>query len=69
MNPADRRRWLALYTLCAGVLMIVLDATRRARLARARGSVDRHDHAGACGSAHGNLPGGSAPGSPYVGDA
>ena len=27
MNPADRRRWLALYTLCAGVLMIVLDAT------------------------------------------
>jgi EmrB/QacA subfamily drug resistance transporter len=27
MTPADRRRWLALYTLCAGVLMIVLDAT------------------------------------------
>jgi EmrB/QacA subfamily drug resistance transporter len=27
MNPTDRRRWLALYTLCAGVLMIVLDAT------------------------------------------
>ncbi|MEA2125442.1 MAG: hypothetical protein QOI80_2224 [Solirubrobacteraceae bacterium] len=24
---ADRSRWLALYTLCAGVLMIVLDAT------------------------------------------
>ena len=23
----DRRRWLALYVLCAGVLMIVLDAT------------------------------------------
>jgi EmrB/QacA subfamily drug resistance transporter len=27
MNPIDRRRRLALYTLCAGVLMIVLDAT------------------------------------------
>jgi EmrB/QacA subfamily drug resistance transporter len=27
MAPTDRRRWLALYTLCAGVLMIVLDAT------------------------------------------
>jgi EmrB/QacA subfamily drug resistance transporter len=27
MTPTDRRRWLALYTLCAGVLMIVLDAT------------------------------------------
>src|SRR3954454_9705283 len=27
MNPTDRRRWMALYTLCAGVLMIVLDAT------------------------------------------
>ena len=27
MTPVDRRRWLALYTLCAGVLMIVLDAT------------------------------------------
>ncbi len=24
---ADRQRWLALYVLCAGVLMIVLDAT------------------------------------------
>src|SRR5947209_2339827 len=24
---ADRRRWLALYVLCAGVLMIVIDAT------------------------------------------
>ena len=23
----DRRRWLALYVLCAGMLMIVLDAT------------------------------------------
>ena len=23
----DRRRWLALYVLCTGVLMIVLDAT------------------------------------------
>src|SRR6185503_3678745 len=23
----DRRRWLALYVLCAGVLMIVIDAT------------------------------------------
>jgi hypothetical protein len=23
----DRRRWLALYVLCVGVLMIVLDAT------------------------------------------
>jgi EmrB/QacA subfamily drug resistance transporter len=27
MTDLDRRRWLALYTLCAGVLMIVLDAT------------------------------------------
>ena len=27
MNSTDRRRWLALYVLCAGVLMIVLDAT------------------------------------------
>ncbi len=27
MTPIDRRRRLALYTLCAGVLMIVLDAT------------------------------------------
>jgi EmrB/QacA subfamily drug resistance transporter len=27
MNKNDRRRWLALYVLCAGVLMIVLDAT------------------------------------------
>jgi EmrB/QacA subfamily drug resistance transporter len=27
MSETDRRRWLALYTLCAGVLMIVLDAT------------------------------------------
>jgi EmrB/QacA subfamily drug resistance transporter len=27
MTQTDRRRWLALYTLCAGVLMIVLDAT------------------------------------------
>src|SRR5829696_2085278 len=26
-NVNDRRRWLALYVLCAGVLMIVLDAT------------------------------------------
>ncbi|MCW3012206.1 MAG: drug resistance transporter, EmrB/QacA subfamily [Solirubrobacterales bacterium] len=25
--PSDRSRWLALYTLCAGVLMIVLDGT------------------------------------------
>ena len=25
--PGDRRRWLAVYVLCAGVLMIVLDAT------------------------------------------
>src|SRR5688572_2095839 len=24
---SDRQRWLALYVLCAGVLMIVLDAT------------------------------------------
>src|SRR6478609_6199144 len=24
---SDRRRWLALYVLCAGMLMIVLDAT------------------------------------------
>ena len=30
MTPAaaeDRRRWLALYVLCTGVLMIVLDVT------------------------------------------
>ncbi len=27
MSETDHRRWLALYTLCAGVLMIVLDAT------------------------------------------
>src|SRR3954468_15503418 len=26
-QTTDRRRWLALYVLCAGVLMIVLDAT------------------------------------------
>jgi EmrB/QacA subfamily drug resistance transporter len=26
-NPAERRRWLALYVLCMGVLMIVLDTT------------------------------------------
>ncbi len=26
-QATDRKRWLALYTLCAGVLMIVLDAT------------------------------------------
>lgn len=26
-DPADRRRWLALYVLCMGVLMIVLDTT------------------------------------------
>ena len=26
-GPIDRTRWLALYALCAGVLMIVLDAT------------------------------------------
>ena len=26
-TKAERRRWLALYVLCAGVLMIVLDAT------------------------------------------
>ena len=26
-SGTDRTRWLALYTLCAGVLMIVLDAT------------------------------------------
>lgn len=26
-NSDDRSRWLALYVLCAGVLMIVLDAT------------------------------------------
>src|SRR6266513_5919266 len=25
--PAQRRRWLALYVLCLGMLMIVLDAT------------------------------------------
>jgi hypothetical protein len=24
---SDRKRWLALYVLCAGMLMIVLDAT------------------------------------------
>ena len=27
MNPSDDRRWPALYVLCTGVLMIVLDAT------------------------------------------
>ena len=27
MTTENRRRWLALYVLCAGVLMIVLDAT------------------------------------------
>jgi hypothetical protein len=27
MSNTDDRRWLALYVLCAGVLMIVLDAT------------------------------------------
>ena len=26
-TPTDRSRWLALYVLCAGMLMIVLDAT------------------------------------------
>src|SRR5215218_9358478 len=26
-TSSDKRRWLALYVLCAGVLMIVLDAT------------------------------------------
>jgi hypothetical protein len=26
-DPAGRRRWLALYVLCAGVLMGVIDAT------------------------------------------
>src|SRR3954468_7489293 len=26
-EPTDRNRWLALYVLCAGVLMIVIDAT------------------------------------------
>src|SRR4051812_5960996 len=26
-TPSDRRRWAALYVLCAGMLMIVLDAT------------------------------------------
>ena len=26
-STAERRRWLALYVLCAGMLMIVLDAT------------------------------------------
>src|SRR3978361_652457 len=26
-EKADRRRWMALYVLCAGVLMIVIDAT------------------------------------------
>src|ERR1044072_9312547 len=26
-STSDRNRWLALYVLCAGVLMIVLDAT------------------------------------------
>ncbi|MFE4724184.1 MFS transporter, partial [Streptomyces sp. NPDC056728] len=25
--PADRKSWLALYTLCAGTLMIVLDGS------------------------------------------
>src|SRR6266566_1273867 len=27
MTTSDRRRWMALYVLCAGVLMIVIDAT------------------------------------------
>ena len=27
MGTDDRRRWLALYVLCVGMLMIVLDAT------------------------------------------
>ena len=27
MAAEDRRRWLALYVLCVGMLMIVLDAT------------------------------------------
>src|SRR5918999_3056115 len=27
LAPGDRSRWLALYVLCAGVLMIVIDAT------------------------------------------
>jgi len=26
-STADRNRWMALYVLCAGVLMIVIDAT------------------------------------------
>ncbi len=26
-SQADRKRWSALYVLCAGMLMIVLDAT------------------------------------------
>ena len=26
-TTTDRRRWIALYVLCAGVLMIVLDIT------------------------------------------
>ena len=26
-SPTDRNRWAALYVLCAGMLMIVLDAT------------------------------------------
>ena len=26
-TTSDRRRWMALYVLCAGVLMIVIDAT------------------------------------------
>jgi hypothetical protein len=27
MRRTDRTRWIALYVLCAGMLMIVLDAT------------------------------------------
>src|SRR4051812_34455277 len=27
LRPADRRRWLALVVLCAGMLMIILDST------------------------------------------
>ena len=27
LNMTDRTRWIALYVLCAGVLMIVLDVT------------------------------------------
>ena len=26
-QPSDRSRWIALYVLCVGMLMIVLDAT------------------------------------------